>query len=109
MKSLSNLSGIPISDDVKVKDPYWYTAKAGRIGGQKVYQLYGRVCGDAEKRKEKWFTWWNEHGQYQKHPIIGVRKHFARPRFSTDLAEFAGIMVGDGGISDYQITITLNR
>lgn len=31
------------------------------------------------------------------------------PKKSAKLAEFVGIMIGDGGITDYQITVTLHR
>jgi intein/homing endonuclease len=40
---------------------------------------------------------------------VKVRKGIKRPKFSTNLAEFVGIMLGDGGISNYQINITFNR
>jgi intein/homing endonuclease len=36
-------------------------------------------------------------------------KQFTRPKRSQKLAEFIGIILGDGGISKYQMTITLNR
>ncbi len=36
-------------------------------------------------------------------------KSIRYPEFSPQLAELAGIILGDGGISPYQLTITLNR
>lgn len=46
-----------------------------------------------------------------------MRAHFGRngeknihhPELSPQLAELAGVIFGDGGISQYQLTITLNR
>lgn len=40
---------------------------------------------------------------------INLRKPINRPQKSALLAEFFGIMLGDGGVSAYQIMITLNR
>ncbi len=36
-------------------------------------------------------------------------KPIQRPEKSVELAEFIGIMIGDGGISKYQVTISLNQ
>lgn len=47
-------------------------------------------------------------GKLKKHKILEPLS-FKKPRYSKDLAEFAGIVMGDGGISRRQITITLNR
>lgn len=44
-----------------------------------------------------------------KHPEKSHRKHVILPKFSEDLAEFFGIMMGDGGINNpWQANITLN-
>jgi hypothetical protein len=38
-----------------------------------------------------------------------VARKVSPPSFSNDLAEFVGILLGDGGLSNYQVTITLNK
>lgn len=44
-----------------------------------------------------------------KHPEKSHRKHVILPKLSEDLAEFFGIMMGDGGINNpWQANITLN-
>lgn len=44
-----------------------------------------------------------------KHPENSHRKYVILPEHSNDLAEFFGIMIGDGGINnDWQFKITLN-
>ena len=44
-----------------------------------------------------------------KHPEKSHRKKVTLPKYSSDLAEFFGIMLGDGGINnDWQATITIN-
>ena len=94
---------------IKVKDPFWYTNKGGKAGGTAVYKKYGRIGGDPVYRKKKWYEWWEKEGQFKKHPIINVFAPVDFPRRSTKLAEFVGILLGDGGITSSQITITLHK
>jgi hypothetical protein len=42
------------------------------------------------------------------YPNKSHRQIFITPEFSENLAEFCGIMLGDGGISKYQAKVTLN-
>jgi hypothetical protein len=39
---------------------------------------------------------------------MSALKNFLIPSYSTEISELSGIMLGDGGISDYQVIITLN-
>jgi len=92
----------------KIRDPFWYVKEgAGSKGGATVYKKYGRIGGDPEYRKKKWYEWWEREGK-RKYSFIGVCKPIAQPRRSKDLAEFVGIVLGDGGISKRQITFTLH-
>jgi len=93
---------------IKIKDPFWYVSKSAKIGGFAVYKKYGRIGGDPEYRKKKWYEWWEREGKYKQHPIINVCLPVKKPRKSKNLAEFVGIVIGDGGISKRQITVTLN-
>lgn len=47
----------------------------------------------------------------EKYRALGciVKKKFITPSYSKDLAELAGIILGDGAISNYQVRITLDR
>lgn len=88
---------------------FWYTTKGGHAGGIAVYQKYGRVGGDPERRKEKWRIWWEREGKFKPSGILNSPLPFFKPELSADLAEFIGIMMGDGGVSRYQICITLHH
>lgn len=94
--------------NVRIKNPFWYTRKGAKAGGLAVYKKYGRIGGNPKYRKKKWCEWWEKEGKYKKHPIIGVTKSIKKPQFSKGLAEFVGIILGDGGISKYQVVITLH-
>lgn len=93
---------------IELKDRYWYIKKGSFIRGKTTWERYGRVGNDPEYRKKKWYEWWNREGQYKKHPLINVTKPIKIPKFSKELAEFVGIILGDGSITRYQVVITLH-
>ncbi|MFH1509973.1 MAG: hypothetical protein ABID67_02445 [Candidatus Nealsonbacteria bacterium] len=108
LKLLCKKTRIKFPNFIKLVDPYWYVSKSARLGGMAVYEKYGRVGGNPEYRKKKWYEWWEREGKYKKHPIINVAKPINKPPFSKQLAEFMGIVLGDGGMTSYQVSITLN-
>jgi len=109
LKKICTLANLKTPINIEIREPFWSTKKAAQIAGKLVYKKYGRVGGDPEYRKKKWREWWKEEGKYKKHPIINVSKSIEKPHFSKELAEFVGIMMGDGGITRYQIKVSLNR
>ena len=104
---LSKKSGVPVPSGKKL-DRFWYTKKGARKGALNMLKKYGRVGGDPETRKEAWRIWWENTGKFQKWKIF-ERKQIKKPKKDVSLAEFTGIMLGDGGITKNQVTITLNR
>lgn|SRR3989338_5486125 len=85
--------------------------RAGRLGALKRYQLYGNP-GTAQGRRlgglrsQERFRQdpetWRQRG-------LCLRKRIMKPQLSGSLAEFIGIMLGDGGIrSRWQATISFN-
>ncbi|MDD2766615.1 MAG: LAGLIDADG family homing endonuclease [Candidatus Moranbacteria bacterium] len=94
-------------ENIVIKDAYWYTKQGSSAGGKAVLKKYGIVGGDPEYRKTKWREWWEKEGHLNPSKITQALP-FKRPTPSEDLAEFVGIMLGDGGISKHQFTITLN-
>jgi DNA-binding transcriptional regulator WhiA len=112
-KALINMKqkyGIKIPDNITFKKPFWSVKKAAKIGGNKTYNKYGVVGGNQRKRKEAWLNWWENKGKNKKeYSFIGKKKKIKRPKLSVELAEFVGIVLGDGNITGYQVTITLNQ
>lgn len=107
LNRISRLSGIKKPINIDIKEPYWYVKKAGKVGGKKVFEKYGLVGGNPDKRKKAWHDWWKKQGR------LNLNAHFKPkdikiPRKNRDLAEFVGIMIGDGGMSNHQITISSN-
>ena len=76
------------------------------------FKRYGNVIGpvvNEEYRKEKWREWWKEIGQYKK-PASGFNTlaKIKIPQKNELLAEFIGILLGDGHVGEYQVRITLS-
>jgi hypothetical protein len=106
LEVLCKNANLPIPKKIKIKDPFWYAAKGARKGGLAKFKKYGCVS-DPEKRKNKWQKWWKENGKNKKSSITNPLP-FKRPHFSVKVAEFIGIVLGDGGMTKNQIKITLH-
>lgn len=109
IQKLSKTANAPLPKNIKTKSRYWYVKNGSSAGGIAVLKKYGRIGGDPEYRKKKWFEWWEKEGKFKKHPIINVCLLVKKPKKSNELSEFIGILIGDGGITKRQITITLNH
>jgi len=102
---------IPTPRNYEEKDDYWYALKGAKAGGRAgalaCIKKYGCVGGP--HRKERWYEWWEKEGKFDNSSMFR-RKPIGKPRKSEELAEFIGIMLGDGGIAakGKQIHITLN-
>lgn len=92
--------------NIKIKDPFWYVGLGAKKGGLAKFKKYGYV-GNPEKRKTEWEKWWEEKGKNNKSSIT-LPLPFKKPNFSQELAEFVGIVLGDGGVTKNQIKITLH-
>ncbi len=106
LKILCKKAHIIMPKNIDVKEPFWYVSKGAQKGGLAKFKKYGCV-GDPEIRKQKWQKWWKGEGKNKAH-VIYQPLPFAKPKFSKDLAEFVGIMLGDGGMTKHQIRITLH-
>lgn len=108
-EKMSKLAKIPIPKDYVIIDWKTHWQKAGIIGAKVKFARYGKVCFDEEYRKEKWEEWWKKIGKYKK-PAKGfvILEKIKTPRKSKLLAEFIGILLGDGHIARYQVTVTLS-
>lgn len=108
VRALSARANIQIPKDIIIRDAYAHIANASRMGAAAVIKKYGRIPRNEERRKERWRVWWESTGKFKKNPIF-ESKAVHKPKRDAILAEFIGIMMGDGGISTYQIVITLHH
>jgi len=92
----------------RVRDAYAHVRAAGAKGARTVIMKYGRIIIDEKRRRAAWQKWWESTGKLKEYSIF-MRKSIRRPPKDAHLAEFVGIVMGDGGISEYQIVITLHH
>ncbi|TSC71268.1 MAG: Lon-like ATP-dependent protease [Parcubacteria group bacterium Gr01-1014_49] len=108
VRLLSTRANIPIPEKISIRDGHAHIRKASRMGAAATIKKYGRIPRNEKRRKERWRLWWESTGRFKKNPILEPRA-VHRPNRDDNLAEFIGIMMGDGGISRYQIVITLHH
>lgn len=108
MLNLCKKTNTPKPKNLKEKEDFWYANPY--VGAKACIQKYGRIGGDQEYQKKKWYEWWNDRGRFIKSPLFR-RKPIKKPEKCKELAEFIGIMLGDGGMTTagQQIQITLNN
>lgn len=109
LEKICKLSNSEIPKNIKIAPAFWYINKSSKLGALASIKKYGRVGGDQANQKEKWYEWWNRKGKYQKTGCIKDSLPIKTPKFSKDLAEFTGIVLGDGGITNSQVKITTNK
>jgi len=86
---------------------YAHTSEAGKKGANSLIKKYGKMPIDESDRKKAWEKWWLEVGSKSEIKILQARD-IKIPRKSKLLAEFVGIVLGDGSITKYRVGITLN-
>lgn len=111
LSKLCEASKLSVPKDIEILPDYWSVKKAAHLGGIRYVELHGNP-GTLEGRRRGGTTTQNK---FKKDPTyakkIGfiLRKNIKCPDKSPLLAEFIGMMIGDGGIrNNYQITISFN-
>lgn len=110
LRKLSKLSKIAIPKKIEILPEYWSVSKAGLAGALRRNQLYGNP-GSPEGRarggtiSQKKFS---NNPEYARKVGFKIRNIVLYPANSALLAEFVGIVLGDGGITKQQVTVTLN-
>jgi hypothetical protein len=109
LKTMSHLYKIPIPKNIQHEKKFWYVTKGARQGGLASYKKQGGAIGDPVVRAQKWREWWEKEGKRKTMPANFYPLPFTRAEKSVELAEFIGIMMGDGGMTNRQLIITLNH
>lgn len=108
---LSELSGVALPENVRAIPHYWYVTHAGQLGGKRRYELHGPL-GTPESRRQgglKSAAAAALHPDLRRGAGFQTRKAIRIPERSEPLAEFLGIMLGDGGVrSRWQAAISFN-
>lgn len=98
--------GVRSIQNAKKLDDFWSRAQSGKTGGLQRIAMYGNP-GTASGRSLGGLRSLTTHRKTQTSRFV-ARKVFL-PRFGPKLAEFIGIVLGDGGVQKRQIVITLHK
>ena len=98
---------VELPQKMEVVDRYWYTKLGAHLGGVATFKKYGGFPVSEIHRKKQWRKWWNKIGKH-KQTFIGKRMQAKSLRESKNVAELVGIILGDGHLDTYQLTVTLN-
>ena len=108
---LAERTGMRYQKALSVLPEFWHIQKAASLGGQRRYQLYG-APGSQESRRQGGLT---SARKFRENPALAkaigfrLRKPIRQPRKSALLAEFVGILLGDGCLgSPFQVSIAFN-
>ena len=99
---------IQVPTTTKTVPDYWYTAKGARKGALRRMELHGPLGTSEGRSKGGKMSQLVRKLHPEKYANCILRKEFVIPKLSKDLAEAVGIILGDGGISNYQVKVTLN-
>lgn len=108
LNTLAAKTGCSLPDTYQEYDAYEHASSAGRKGYTAAVKRYGAIPRDEELRLKNWRKWWKTKGKYARQTVVTAREDFKTPRKSVELAEFIGIAMGDGGMTNYQVKISLN-
>lgn len=101
---------VSLPNEAKIISRFWYARKAGKLGALMRNKLHGNP-GTAEGRRKGGLI---SMDKFRADPHLAVklgvklRKTIKYPRKSLELAEFVGVVLGDGGLTAYQLRVTLN-
>jgi len=107
---LARIAKLPIPPDIEILPNLWHIKEAARKGGISRYKLHGNFwtskgCRRGGLVSQKKFS---ANPEYFRKLGVMLRKEIKMPGRLADLAEFIGIILGDGNISKKQICVTLN-
>lgn len=88
---------------------YWYSQKGAKLGALRRMELYGPPGTPEGRKKGGRNSQRNRKLHPELYPYCIAEKDFIMPEKSKELAEIIGIILGDGGVTDYQLKVTLNK
>lgn len=106
IEKLGELSRLPLPTVIEEREQWWSGRVNGKKGGDVCYKKYGAPGSNADRRKG-WLTTL-EHKRNNPRLRWSLQSEFKMPDYSVELAEFIGIVLGDGGLTKDQCVISLH-
>lgn len=110
LKKLCRGIDMALPEDVKILPEYWYVKDAGRHGAFRRNELYGNpgTPDGRSKGGKATLEKFRLDPEYAKRTGFITKKEINYPQKTSLLAEFIGIVLGDGSITEYQVKISTN-
>lgn len=108
-EKLTLLAKTSVPDVVEILPEFWSCSKAGQISGEANMKKYGNPGTPGGRRKGGQRAQELRRKYPERYPLAGKRKTIRISGQSPLLAEFIGIMIGDGNVSNHQIRISVNH
>lgn len=101
---------LPLPKNIEIINNYWYAINGARKGGLRRLEMFGPAGTPEGRRKGGVNSQLMRKNDPEKYRLLGcnIRKEFKVDKPSIEFAEAAGIILGDGGISNYQLRITVS-
>lgn len=106
MEKLSEMSGIPIPTIIEEREEWWSGRVNGKKGGDACYKKCG-APGTNDDRRKGWLSTL-ENKKANPNSRWTIANEYKIPEYSAELAEFIGIVLGDGGLTTGQCEISLH-
>lgn len=99
-----------IPNKIQHLSDFWYVKKGARKGALRRMELYGLLGNQESRRTGGLVSQQRRRENPEKYRVLGcnVRKEFKIEAPTVEFAELAGILLGDGGISNTQVRITIS-
>lgn len=91
--------------DFVILDDWWNVSTAGRLGADRTMKLYGQPGTKSDRSKGGNASYLVRRTNPED---IFARKEIITPAMSNELAEFIGILAGDGCLTQYQVSVALD-
>lgn len=98
--------GLKLPYNIQIREDYWHTKEAGKIGWKKHFELYGFIPATYESRRKGGLNSLKTHKA--KNTGFFLVKEIKTPSKNIKLAELVGALTGDGGLSLRQVHLYLN-
>lgn len=101
---------ISVPNDIKTVDDYWYATRGAKRGGIRRMELYGDLGTKQGRIKGGINSQQRRRENPEKYRLLGCnnRKVFKTCSKTAELAEVCGILLGDGGITNAQVKVSLS-
>jgi hypothetical protein len=106
-EKLSKLSGLE-PEIIDVRPEHWSCERAARLGGVARLEKHGPPGTPSGRKRGGQRTQQLRRQFPEKYSFSCSRKEIVKPTACGRLSEFIGIMLGDGGLTPYQATVSLN-